>query len=243
MLEQDEVRHDLAAAYRLADRFGLNEGISNHFTARHPGAENQFFVAPHGLHWSQVRPERLLTVDASGAVLDGAGVVEPSALFIHSRMLDARRDAACVLHTHQTYTTAITVLQSGRLLPISQNALRFHDRIAYDDRYDGAADHAAEGERLAAAIGMRDVLFHANHGVIVVAESIARGFDDLYFLERASQVQILAQSTGERLRYVPDAVAERYVDLSRANNLRIQATAHFTALKSTLAAQDEASAL
>ena len=60
-------RRELAAAYRLAERFGLNEGISNHFTLRVPGETERFLVIPHGLHWSEVRASRLLVVDGEGS--------------------------------------------------------------------------------------------------------------------------------------------------------------------------------
>lgn len=229
-----EARIDLAAAYRLADRFGLNEGINNHFTARVPDEKDRFLVIPHGLHWTEVKASRLLVADGEGRIHEGDGEVEPSALFIHSRILAARPDANCVMHTHQTYATTLSTLDGGRLLPISQNALRFHHRVAYDDTYQGAADHAEEGERLAACMGDKAILFHASHGVVVVGESVARGFDDLYFLERACQVQILAQSTGAVLRRIPDAVAAGYVRDDRPNNLRKQAREHFAALKRVL---------
>ena len=230
-----QARIDLAAAYRLADRFGLNEGINNHFTARVPDQEDRFLVVAHGLHWSEVKASSLLVADSEGHVHEGDGEVEPSALFIHSAILAARPDASCVLHTHQTYATTLTTFEEGRLLPISQNALRFHGRVAYDDTYQGAADHAAEGERLAARLGDKAVLFHASHGVVVVGETIARGFDDLYFLERACQVQVLAQSTGKSLRDIADSIAAAYVRDDRANNLRKQAREHFAALKRVLA--------
>ncbi|MGH9337630.1 MAG: class II aldolase/adducin family protein, partial [Vicinamibacteria bacterium] len=135
--ERRRVRIELAAAYRLAERFGFNEGISNHFTAR---IGEDFLVIPHGLHWSEVTASRLLLVDSQGRVRKGKGEVEPSAFFIHSRVLGARSDAHCVMHTHQPYTTAITLIENGRLLPVSQNSLRFHGRVAYDDTYHGAAD-------------------------------------------------------------------------------------------------------
>ena len=66
--------------------------------------------------------------------------------------------------------------------------------------------------------------------VVVVGSSVARAFDDLYFLERAAQVQVLAQSTGGRLRSIPDQVAEGYVREDRPNNLAKQAKRHFDAL-------------
>jgi ribulose-5-phosphate 4-epimerase/fuculose-1-phosphate aldolase len=220
-------RIELAAAYRLAARFGLNEGISNHFTAR---VDECFLVLPHGLHFSEVTASRLLLVDRDAKVLEGEGEVEASAVFIHSRVLQARPDAHCVLHTHQPYATALAVIENGRLLPVSQNALRFHDRVAYDGVYQGAADHAVEGERLARALGEKDVLFHAHHGVIVVGPSVAKAFDDLYFLERAAMVQILAESTGRPLAFIGDEVARGYVRESRPNNLAKQAIDHFAAL-------------
>src|SRR3990172_1338650 len=156
MKEMRRIRVELAAAYRLAARFDLNEGVSNHFTAR---AGENFLVIPHGPPFSEAAPSRLLLVDPDGRVRKGKGEVESSAFFIHSRILKARPDAHAVLHTHQPYATALTLLENGRLLPPSQNALRFHDPIAYDDQYQGAADHAQEGERLAPLLPTPHVLF------------------------------------------------------------------------------------
>jgi ribulose-5-phosphate 4-epimerase/fuculose-1-phosphate aldolase len=227
MKEIRKLRIELAAAYRLAARLGLNEGISNHFTVR---AGDSFLVLPHGLHFSEVTASRLLLVDGDGKVVKGKGEVEASAFFIHSSILKARADAQAVLHTHQPYATALTLLENGRLLPASQNSLRFHGRIAYDDAYEGAADHAAEGKRLASVLGDKDILLLAHHGVLVSGPSVAKAFDDLYFIERAAMVQVLAQSTGGRLRTIPDEVARGYVREDRPNNLAKQAKRHFEAL-------------
>ncbi len=227
MKEIRRVRIELAAAYRLAARFGLNEGISNHFTAR---AGENFLVIPHGLHFREVTASRLMLVDSEGKVRKGKGEIEASAFFIHSRILKARPDAQAVLHTHQPYTTALTLLENGRLLPASQNALRFHGRIAYDELYQGAADHAQEGDRLASVLAGRDILFLASHGVVVVGPSVTKAFDDLYFLERAAMVQVLALATGGRLRSIGDDVARGYVREDRDNNLAKQARKHFAAL-------------
>lgn len=227
MSDLARARVELAAAYRLAYRHDLHEGISNHFTSR---VGENFLLIPHGLHWSEVRASRLLLVDPEGKVLEGEGEVEASAFFIHSRVLQARPDATCVLHTHQPYATALTLIENGRLLQVSQNSLRFHGRIAYDDHYGGAADHAEAGEALARALGEKDILFHAHHGVVVVGPSVAKAFDDLYFLERAAMVQVLAESTGRPLRTIGDEVARGYVSESRPNNLAKQAEDHFAAL-------------
>jgi ribulose-5-phosphate 4-epimerase/fuculose-1-phosphate aldolase len=65
-----------------------------------------------------------------------------------------------------------------------------------------------EGQRVAQLLGPgKSVLFMGNHGVIVVAPSVAQAFDELYYLEKAAQLQVLALSTGRPLALIPDAVA------------------------------------
>jgi ribulose-5-phosphate 4-epimerase/fuculose-1-phosphate aldolase len=91
---------------------------------------------------------------------------------------------------------------------LDQNACRFHQRIAYDRDYSGMALEASEGERVALVLGeSKNVLFLANHGVIVVSNSVAEAFDELYYLEKAAQLQVLALSTGRELALIDDQTA------------------------------------
>jgi ribulose-5-phosphate 4-epimerase/fuculose-1-phosphate aldolase len=228
------LRVDLAAAHRLALRMGLNEGLSNHFSARLESDPNCFLLTPLGLHWSEICASALLVLDGEGRIVEGEGEVDPSAFLIHSRILQSRTDVSCVLHTHQPFATAIAVQEGGRLLPVSQLALRFHERVAYLETYRGAADNREDAEELARALGDKAVLFHAHHGVITAANSVARAFDDLYFLEQAARLQILAQSAEQHLRFIPAEVGDRYAGDSRANSLAKQAVRHYAALKRVL---------
>ena len=61
-----QARVDLAAAYRLAVRFGFHEGIDNHFTMMVPGSPDRFLLNAFGLHWSEVTASNLLVVDGTG---------------------------------------------------------------------------------------------------------------------------------------------------------------------------------
>jgi ribulose-5-phosphate 4-epimerase/fuculose-1-phosphate aldolase len=205
--DEREARIDLAAALRWADRLGLGEGICNHFSLELPGRAGHFLINPQSLHWSEVTPGDLVTVDAAGRKVAGRHGVEPTAFFIHGAMHRSKPSAKCVLHTHMPYATTLTVLQGGRLEWASQNSLKFHDRVAYDDNYNGLALDEAEGERMCAVAKEADVLFLANHGVIVSGPSVAAAFDDLYYLERACMLQVLAMGTGKPLRHVPERIA------------------------------------
>ena len=226
------VRIDLAAAFRLAVRMDLHEGVCNHFTLMLPGA-GKFLLNRYGLHWSEVTASNLLALDADGRILEGEGAFEKTAFYIHSRIHLANPRAACVLHTHMPYATALTLLENGRLEMVEQNALRFYDDIAYDDTYNGLVLDNAEGDRLARVLGEKRVLFLASHGVIVVGPSVAEAFDLMYSLERACRLQVLARSMNAPLRKVrPEVMRETY-RLILADT-PAYAGAHFSALKRIL---------
>lgn len=202
-------KKDLACALRAAAHYGLGEGVCNHFSLAVPGQPGQFLINPQGLHWSEVGAEDLVTIDAHGNRIAGRHAVEPTAFFIHGRIHRSVPDAACVLHTHMPFATALTLLEAGRLAMAHQNALRFHGQVAYDDQYNGLVLDEAQAERIARRLDEASVLFLANHGVIVRGASVAWAFDDLYYLERACMHQVLAMGTGRPLKLVPEHVAAR----------------------------------
>ena len=232
------MRVDLAAAFRLAVRLDLHEGVCNHFSAMLPDGK-RFLLNRYGLHWSEVSAANLLALDAAGNVLGGEGEVEKTAFYIHSRIHLGNPRATCVLHTHMPYATTLTLLEGGRLEMVEQNALRFHDDIAYDDTYNGLVVDNAEGDRLARVLGGKRVLFLANHGVIVVGSSVAEAFDALYYLERACRLQVLARSMGGKLRPVRPEVVQQTYKLILADTPKY-AGAHFDALKRILDREEPA---
>ena len=227
-----EARIDLAAALRWANRLGLGEGICNHFSLELPGRPGHFLINPQGLHWSEVTPGDLVVVDAGGRKVEGRHRVEPTAFFIHGAMHRSKPSAKCVLHTHMPYATALTVVHGGRLEWASQNSLKFHGRVAYDDNYNGLALDDAEGDRMCAQLAQGDILFLANHGIIVSGPDMATAFDDLYYLERACMLQVMAMGTGQPLRMVSESVAMK-TGRQMAGESE-QAALHFAALKRLL---------
>jgi ribulose-5-phosphate 4-epimerase/fuculose-1-phosphate aldolase len=226
-------RIDLAAAFRLAVRLDMHEGVCNHLTLMLPGSKDRFLLNRFGLHWAEVTASNLLTLDASGKIIQGEGDFEKTAFYIHSRIHLANPNAACVLHTHMPYATALTLTDPGRLEMVEQNALRFVDDIAYDDEYNGLVVDNAEGDRLARVLGAKRVMFLANHGVIVVGKTVPEAFDLMYYLERACRLQVLALSTNRPLRPVKDEVARKTYALLLEQNA-LYAGAHFGALKRIL---------
>lgn len=228
---EHQARIDLAAALRSASRMGLGEGICNHFSVEVPDRPGHFLINPQGLHWSEVTPADLVMVDSQGRKVAGKHDVEPTAFFIHGAAHRSKPDAKCVLHTHMPFATTLTVVHGGRVEPVSQVALKFFGRDAYDDNYNGLALDAAEGARIVSGLNKADILFLANHGIIVTGLSIDIAFDDLYYLERACMLQVLGMGTGKPLRQVPDAIAQKTAEQMTDDT---QARLHFIALKRLL---------
>jgi ribulose-5-phosphate 4-epimerase/fuculose-1-phosphate aldolase len=226
------LRNDLALALRAAAHHGLGEGVCNHFSVALPQRPEWFLLNPRGLHWSEVQGHDIVLVDGEGQCLAGHHPVEPTAMFIHAAV-HRIAGKACVLHTHMPYATALTLTDLRALdTTLSQNAMRFHGRVAVDDRYQGLALDAGEGERIARAMGSADVAFLGNHGVVVCGEQLAWAFDDLYYLERACMHQVLAQSTGRPLRPVQPELAARVA--AQTLGERMQSDLFFASLRRML---------
>jgi len=202
-----QARVDLAACFRAAGRMGLHEGICNHLSAMVPGSDELFLVNPYGWGFHEVTASRLLVCDFHGNVVEGTGVPEVTAFYIHARIHLRLPRARAAFHTHMPNATALAMLDGEPLDFAGQSALKFLGRTVVDDDYNGLALDEAEGDRIAASMGDADVAFMRNHGIMVLGASIAEAWDDLYYLERACEAQRLALSTGRPLKPVAPAVA------------------------------------
>jgi ribulose-5-phosphate 4-epimerase/fuculose-1-phosphate aldolase len=232
-----QMRVDLAAAFRLAAEFNWHEAVANHFSLAVSPDGKTFLMNPRWRHFSRIRASDLLLLDAEDdAAMAGPDAPDPSAWYIHGRIHRALPQARCILHLHSPYATAISALAEPEIKPIDQNTARYYNRVAYDMNYGGIADSAAEGDRLAAALGNGSTLMMGQHGILVVGKTVADAFDRLYYLERACQTLVLAYSTGQPLNIMSDELAEAtardwedYPDMAQA---------HFDELKQGLDIKD-----
>lgn len=211
-------REDLAACFRMAARYGFEEGICNHFSAVVPGHDDLFIVNPYGYAFREITASSLLICDFHGNVLDGSGEPEATAFHIHAQMHRLLPRAKAAFHTHMPYATALAMTEGEPLVWAGQTALKFYGRTVVDPDYNGLALDHTEGARIAGAVGEADIVFMRNHGVMVLAPTIAEAWDDLYYLERAAEVQVLAMSTGRAIHPVDPAIAEATARQMRAGD-------------------------
>jgi ribulose-5-phosphate 4-epimerase/fuculose-1-phosphate aldolase len=231
-----DARVDLAACFRMAAKLGLHEGICNHLSFVVPGRDDLFLVNPYGYAFSEITASRLLICDFAGNVVAGDGVPEATAFFIHARLHKNVPRAKACFHTHMPNATALTMIAGPPLVWAGQTALKFYGRTVVDEAYGGLALDATEGDRIAAGVGEADIVFMKHHGVMVLGPSIAEAWDDLYYLERACEVQRLAMATGRPLQPVPaDLAAQTYAQM-RAGD-RDSARLHLESIKRILRAE------
>lgn len=203
-----EARRDLAAALRWAARYNLHEGVSNHFSFAVKEDGSQFLLNPNLKHWSRVKASDLVLLDAHDVTEEQRGRVDLTAWCIHGALHRQVPRARCALHVHPKYALAFACLKDPRLPPIDQNTMRFYNRLAFDDGFDGMG-LGDEAERLPGMMADKDILVMGNHGVMVCGETIAQAFDALYYLERACETFITAKSTGLPLLEVSAEIAEK----------------------------------
>jgi len=201
-------RIDLAAVLRWSARLGYQQGVCNHYSFLLPGDEGLFLVNPEGYFWSELTASSLLVCDLDGNIVEGEGTVERTAFCLHAPIHRHNQAAKAALHCHTTYSTALCLIEGGRLEPVNMVAFQFHGKIAYDDHHQGEAQSVNEGDREVAILGDNNILMMRNHGPMVVGKTIASAFDRLYYLEEACKRQIVAMSTGRLLQHVsPEIVS------------------------------------
>jgi ribulose-5-phosphate 4-epimerase/fuculose-1-phosphate aldolase len=193
----------LAAALRLFARFGFDEGVAGHITARDPQNTDSFWVNPFGMYFGEISVSDLIRVDATGTVVEGEHPVNRAAFAIHSAVHAARPDVVAAAHSHSVFGRAWSTL--GRLLePITQDVCAFYEDHALFDDYTGVVLDQEEGKRIAHALGDHKAVILRNHGLLTVGHTVDEAAWWFITMERSCQAQLLASAAGTPIHVEPD---------------------------------------
>ncbi len=203
---EHHTRVELAACYRLAAHFKMTDLIYTHITARVPGEPGHFLINPYGYLWEEITASSLVKIDVDGnKVDDSPNRVNPAGFTIHSAVHRARHEAAWVMHTHTRAGVAVASVQEG-LLPLNQIALQFYGRTGYHD-YEGIALDLDERDRIVASLGSNPALILRNHGLLTVGASAGQMFSNMFYLNRACEIQESTLAMGLSLQGVGETLA------------------------------------
>lgn len=202
-------RVELAACYRLVARFGMDDLIYNHITARAPGDDHHLLINAYGLRYSEITASNLYKIDLDGNIVTKPDLpygINHAGYVIHGAVHSARPDVRCVIHTHTRAGVAVSAMQCG-LLPISQTSLRFTKRIGYHD-FEGPVFTLDERARLVENLGENDALILRNHGLLVCGRTVGETFHLIQRLEVACQVQVDVMAAGQDIHYPSKSAQE-----------------------------------
>jgi ribulose-5-phosphate 4-epimerase/fuculose-1-phosphate aldolase len=235
--DEKSMRIDLAAAFRLAAKYGWHEAVANHFSLATSSDGKQFLMNPRWRHFSQIKASELLHLHADDKeTMKRPDAPDVTAWSIHGRLHAILPHARCILHLHPTYATVIASLANPEIKAIDQNTARFYNRVAVDMSYGGMANTDDEGNRLAALLGNKSIMMMGNHGVMVCASTVAEAFDIMYYLERSCRTLVMAYQTGQPLHVMSHDVAEKTAQEWEAD--RDQFNVHFSEMKNILDQED-----
>jgi ribulose-5-phosphate 4-epimerase/fuculose-1-phosphate aldolase len=194
--ERQHRKEKLAAAFRLFSRFGFDEGVAGHITARDPERTDHFWVNPFGQHFGQIRVSDLILVNHVGEVVEGKAAVNRAAFAIHSQVHAARPDVVAAAHAHSIYGKTWSTL-SRPLDPITQDACAFYEDHSVFSDFTGLVYETSEGERIASALGQHKAIIMRNHGLLTVGQSVDEAAWWFITMERSCQAQLLAEAAGK----------------------------------------------
>lgn len=189
------IKQRMAAAFRLFDRFGFNEGVAGHLTARDPENPELFWVNPFGMSFGLIRASDLILCNRDGEVVEGDWPLNRAAFVIHSQVHQARPDVQAAAHTHSPYGRAFSTL-GKHLSPITQDACAFYGDHALFDDFTGVVLDIEEGKRIAHALGSTKACILRNHGLLTAGKSVDEAAWWFITMERTCHVQLLAEAAG-----------------------------------------------
>ena len=213
--ERQYRKQRLAVAFRLFARYGFDQGLAGHITARDPELHDHFWVNPLGLHFSRIRVSDLLLVNAQGEIVVGDRPLNRAAFAIHAALHEARPDVVAAAHTHSTYGKAWSAM--GRPLdPLTQDSCAFYQDHALFDDFRGVVLETDEGFRIAQALGDRKAVILKNHGILTAGPSVEAAAWWYIALDNACRAQLLAEAAGTPVPIDPETAALTHTQVGRA---------------------------
>ena len=194
--EQEHVRIDLAAMFRLTAHFGWDDTVWNHITARVPGSDHHFYMHRFGLHYSEVSASNLIKVDEDGKVIEGPSDVNTAGFIIHSAVHLNHAESKFVFHAHPPTAIAATAFKEIPFLV--QDSSMLYGKVGYHD-WEGLSVDPDERHRIAECLEGNSCLVMRNHGFLTVGKTAGECFMNMYYLIRMCEVAIQVSASNLEL--------------------------------------------
>ena len=207
----------------LANHILSNEGVLDafgHVSARHPTTADRFLIS-HTRAPELVEAADLQLLDFHGARVAGGERRSYEEVAIHGAVYRRRSDVGAVVHSHAPSVIPFGVTDVP-LRPIyHMGSVIGHDIAVWDiakrfGETDLLVRDAAQGDDLAAALGMRTVALMRGHGCIVTGADLRSAVFASIYLERNATLLATAMGLGE-VRSLSAGETQRAAGMLRGN--------------------------
>jgi ribulose-5-phosphate 4-epimerase/fuculose-1-phosphate aldolase len=195
MSTERRLRESVVDAARSIFTRGLTHGRTGNISVRW---QDSILVTPTGSSLGTVLPDELSVIDAAGKHI--AGNKPSKEAFLHAAVLRARPQDTAVVHTHSTYSAAVSCLNhvaTGSVIPplTAYFAMRVGTLPLLP--YHAPGDPTLEGLAEATAADHLAMLL-SNHGPVVAGKDIDSAMDALEELEETAKVYLLLHGHNTR---------------------------------------------
>ena len=197
LLEEQKIRVDLAAMFRLTHHFGWDDTIWNHITARVPGTEHNFFMHRFGQYYDEVCASNLIKVDEEGKVVDGPKDLNTAGFIIHSAIHLNHPQHKFVFHAHPKSASAATAFEE--IPHFIQDSSMLYGKVGYHD-WEGLSVDPNERHRIAENMGEGGLLVMRNHGFLTAGATAGECFMKMYYLVRMCEVALQVTSSSLKVK-------------------------------------------
>ncbi|MBI3043141.1 MAG: class II aldolase/adducin family protein [Betaproteobacteria bacterium] len=193
MSNDQALRHDVALANRIIERFGLSNAFG-HVSARIPGT-NTFYI-PTRRSPGLADENNLLVIDTDGKLLSGEGTPN-SEFWIHARIYAARPDVGGVAHAHPLACISLTQIGQPHRVVHHQGGA-FADGVPEYERI-GLIRSRELGDQVAKSLGGGVAVMMRGHGISTAFPEVRAATIAACFLEESADLQLrmLAAAAGD----------------------------------------------
>lgn len=189
-----ETRQAIIKTCRWMNSSGINQGTSGNISVRTGEAGSEMIITPSGVPYDDLEPDMLVRMhlDEDPAIKDG---LKPSSEWrFHQALLRERTDMDVVIHAHPTYCSALAVIrQSIPACHYMIAAFGGHDVPLADYHIYGSP---ALADAVCKVMQDRHGCLMANHGAMVLGESLQKAVWRLEELENLAKVYVVSRQIG-----------------------------------------------
>ncbi|WP_093086065.1 class II aldolase/adducin family protein [Pseudonocardia oroxyli] len=195
---------EFALFARMLSRLGYDDGLAGHITYQQ--ADGTFLVNPFLIPWDQLRASDVCVCDSSGSQIAGRYRIN-SATELHFAFHRVRT-ARVIVHNHPKWSTAWSAMR--RLPPVyDQSSALASGRLVLVDEYTGTVEQRQAAEQVIEAMGDAEMAILANHGVLIIADSLPELLTRARVLEVRSHNAWHVEAMGPGGRPLPDDMVTR----------------------------------